>query len=165
MKETVFLGVGSNVGDRERNIAAAARALRSVLDEFSQSRLFETLPRYNERQPKFLNCVFCGKTAMGPEELLDQTQSIESALGRDRIAAGWMGPRPMDIDILLHGKRLVSSPRLTIPHPQMKERKFVLIPLLDIDPLLQDPETAELYIDILENLGPQGIYYHSVNSV
>jgi 2-amino-4-hydroxy-6-hydroxymethyldihydropteridine diphosphokinase len=165
LKETVFLGVGSNVGDREQSIAMASQALAVILDEMSQSHLYETLPRYNEKQPKFLNCVFSGKTGMGPHELLDQLQVIEDAAGRDRATAGWMGPRPLDIDILLYGRRQISSPRLDVPHPRMKERKFVLVPLLDLDPLLRDPKTNELYTDVLDNLGPQGIYYHTSNSV
>ena len=86
-------------------------------------------------------------------------------VGRNRIAAGPMGPRPLDIDMLLYGEHRIDSPTLVLPHPRITERKFVLVPLLELSPLLCEPGTGERYIDILEHLGPQGIYYQAVNSV
>jgi 2-amino-4-hydroxy-6-hydroxymethyldihydropteridine diphosphokinase len=163
--ETVFLGVGSNVGDREACIRRAAGALSDSFSGFAVSRLYETLPRYNEDQPKFLNCVFAGTTHLSPNELLARIHDVESAEGRDRVSAGWMGPRTIDIDILLFGKRRIDTPELKVPHPRMKERKFVLVPLLELDPSLREPGSAEAYFDILDRLEPQGIYYYALNSV
>ncbi len=165
MKETIFLGVGTNLGNREQHIRMAVVAVLVFMDNVTQSGVYETLPRYNEEQPRFLNCVLKGETDLDPRELLGRLQAIEDSAGRDRASSGWMGPRPLDIDILLYGNRQIASPQLVIPHPRIKERKFVLVPLLELDPHLRDPGTNEQYIDFLKHLGPQGIYYHVSNSV
>lgn len=165
MKERVYIGVGSNLGDRESHIAFAAERVGLLLEEFESSKLYETLPRYNEDQPRFINCAFTGLCDMDPEQLLEKVLDIERERGRDRSGAGWMGPRPLDIDILLFGDRIIDSEILSIPHPRITERKFVLVPLLDLDPLLREPGSGRLYIDILGQVGPQGIYYYTMNSV
>ncbi len=110
------------------------------------------------QQPKFLNAVFKGYCSLSPEELLAEIHKIEEKLGRDREKAGFKGPRPLDIDILLFGSSILTTDQLTIPHPGIKERLFVLHPLTEIDCNLKDPETEEKYSDIMESLEKDGIY-------
>ena len=160
--ERVYLGVGSNLGDRVGHILRAEEKIAKHFTEVKRSRLYETAPRYRTNQPFFLNAVFCGETQSAPEELLSYIHKIEMDAGRDRGASGWMGPRPIDIDILLYGEKSIQTPRLTIPHPRMTERGFVLIPLLELDPFLKDPVTGDKYASIAASLPHQGIYYHTV---
>jgi 2-amino-4-hydroxy-6-hydroxymethyldihydropteridine diphosphokinase len=164
--EAVYLGVGANLGNRKANIEYAARSLSSVFESFTRSSLYETLPMYREDQPRFLNCVFAGcvdgrNAATDPFHLLDIIREIERDAGRDREKAGPMGPRPIDIDILVYGERVVQTDTLTIPHPRMKERPFVLIPLVELAPDLRDPATGELYADLAAELSREGIYHYA----
>lgn len=163
--ETVYLGIGSNLGDREANIRKASVELGSFLRDSRRSKLYETLPRYRTNQPNFLNCVITGRTPLSPLELLSEIHRIETLAGRDRQSAGWMGPRPIDVDILLFGNVVLSTEELTIPHPRLIERKFALVPLLELDPLLKAPESGKLYADYLASLEPQGIYSYAGKSV
>ena len=137
-----------------------------VLEGFVTSSLYETPPMYREDQPKFLNCVFGGnatgrRVAAGPYKLLELIREIERETGRDREKSGPMGPRPIDIDILLYGERVVHADELVIPHPRMKERPFVLIPLVELAPDLRDPVTGELYANLARGLGREGIYHYT----
>ena len=163
--ELVYLGVGSNLGDREKHIDRAAAEFGSLMDDFRRSRLYETFPRYREDQPRFLNCVFSGLSLLSPSDLLHEIQRFEVRAGRNRELAGRMGPRPIDIDILLYGERIIVTQELTVPHPRLCERKFVLVPLLELDPLLRVPGSGDRYEEQLALLTPQGIYYHTVKSV
>ena len=160
--ELVYLGVGSNLGNREKHISDAEAKLSEVLLGMRRSRLYQTLPRYHENQPLFLNTVFCGMTSLQPHELLACMQKAEVDAGRDRGASGWMGPRPIDLDILLFGEKSIKTTDLTIPHPRMAERGFVLIPLLELDPVIKDPVSGVKYSEIAAALPRQGIYYHTV---
>ncbi len=160
-KELVYLGVGSNLGNRAGAIDNAATALTAVLENFENSKIYETAPMYREDQPPFLNCVFRGACYIEPFELLEIIHQIEREAGRDRKKAGWMGPRTIDIDILLFGSRVIESENLIIPHARMNERAFVLVPLLDLDPAIRDPVTGERYSVQAENLGREGIYYYA----
>lgn len=159
--ETVYVGVGSNLGNRAEAIEKAARALSHVIKDLKMSTIYETPPMYREDQPPFLNCVFSGTCILEPLELLGKIHEIEHAAGRDRKKAGWMGPRTIDLDILLFGNRVIDEENLTVPHPRMKERAFVLVPLLELDPLLRDPATGEPYSVQAEKLGREGIYYYA----
>jgi 2-amino-4-hydroxy-6-hydroxymethyldihydropteridine diphosphokinase len=161
----VYLGAGSNLGDRLEHLILAEKRLESIISDICRSRIYETLPRYMVHQPRFLNCAFTGTTTATAAELLRSIHEIESEAGRNRTVAGWMGPRPIDIDILLYGNLIIARPELQIPHPRMHERKFVLIPLLNLDPQLADPVTGSRYSEFLARLPPQGIYYHTLKSL
>lgn len=160
--ELVYIGAGSNLGNREEHILKAEKKVSKFIADVNRSRLYETAPRYRENQPVYLNAVFRGKTGLAPPELLLRLNEIENEAGRDRRASGWMGPRPIDLDILLYGRRIVQSEKLTIPHLRISERGFVLYPLLELDPLLKDPVTGVRYAEWAAALPPQGIYYHTV---
>ncbi len=160
--ERVYLGIGSNIGNREQNIAGALKSLSEFVDNIVMSRLYETLPRYVIDQPEFLNCVVAGDTTQKPRELLQSIHTVERNEGRNRRTSGPMGPRPIDIDILLFGDRIWNDEELCIPHPRIHERKFVLLPLLEIAPRLRNPRTGIPFFRRFEAIEPQGIYYHSL---
>jgi len=129
----VFIGLGSNLGDRSGNINQALRLLRleSEIEVLAVSSLRETKPR-DASGPDYLNAVAKLDTALEPEVLLSSLQKIEDALGRKRPFKN--APRTIDIDILTYDQRTINSLRLTVPHPAMLERDFVLEPLLEIEP-------------------------------
>lgn len=160
--EYVFLSLGSNLGDRVKNLEEAVRELESVLVGLRRARLYETVPRDVIDQPQFLNTAVCGYTSLAPASLLKKTRNIERLLGRPDIRTVEKGPRTIDIDILLVGESTIKTPDLIVPHPRINDRKFVLIPLLELDPLLRDPVSGSPYRTILGNLPPQGIYYHTL---
>ena len=142
----VFLSLGSNLGDRLATIEKAIEALKTAgIRILKQSSVYETEPQDVTTQPWFLNIVVECETNLFPLQLLSATQRIERALGRNRgphtIAKG---PRPIDIDILLFGKAAIETPQLTVPHPRMLERRFVLEPLVEIAPSLRNPLTGVL---------------------
>ena len=151
MSQTVYLSIGSNLGDREKNLVFAYNKLKYALKNIKYSSFFKTEPMYNTEQPEFLNAVFSGECDMGPYELLEYIHTLEDEAGRDRAKAGWKGPRPLDIDILLYGNSVSDDPVLTLPHPGIKERGFVLIPLAEIAPDLAEPGTGTLYKDFIKN--------------
>jgi 2-amino-4-hydroxy-6-hydroxymethyldihydropteridine diphosphokinase len=140
-----YLGLGSNEGDRLRNLRAARDAL--VLYEVivdAASSVYETAPQGEVvDQPDFLNAVLRVRTKLGPEELLNAAKSIERDLGRDSRGVRH-GPRPIDVDVLLLGDVEYSSDRLTLPHPEVTSRRFVLAPLLELDPELTLPDGSSL---------------------
>jgi 2-amino-4-hydroxy-6-hydroxymethyldihydropteridine diphosphokinase len=137
----VYLALGSNLGDRRANLAAALAPLRERVTVEALSSLYETEPAYVTEQPRFLNAVLRGRTALGPAELLVFVKEIERALGR--LAGPRFGPRLVDIDLLLYGDAALATPDLTIPHPRMAERPFVLVPLAEIAPALIPPGWSE----------------------
>ena len=132
--------------------------LSTVLSGLRASSRYRTRARYVEDQPDFINAAVCGHTDLSPADLLAATQAIEAALGRDRRAERFKGPRTLDIDILLFGDRVVSEPGLAIPHPGLCERAFALVPLLELDPSLRLPPGGESLSAILACLPDQGIY-------
>ena len=140
-----YLGLGSNVGDRLRNLRAARDAL--VLHEVAveaASSVYETAPQGEVLdQPDFLNAALRVRTALGPEELLEAAKNVERDLGREPGGVRH-GPRPIDVDVLLLGDLEYSSNRLTLPHPGVTSRRFVLEPLLELDPGLALPDGTEL---------------------
>ncbi len=156
--ETVWLGLGSNLGNSKALLEEALGRLGSVLTNIKVSRIWRSKARYVENQPDFLNLAACGTTELSPLRLLSAIASIEAVMGRDRAAAGPKGPRTIDIDILLFGSRIISEPDLTVPHPGMKDRQFVLVPLLELDPDIIDPVSGRPFRDFLALLPPQGIY-------
>lgn len=145
-----YLGLGSNVGDRLSNILRAIDLLRNFLNIEKISTIYESKPWGVEDQPHFLNCVLAGETSLSPMELLKEVKRIERDVGR-RKRFRW-GPREIDIDILLYGEEVLELPDLKIPHPYIKRRDFVLVPLLEIEENLSDPKTGELYKVALKEL-------------
>jgi 2-amino-4-hydroxy-6-hydroxymethyldihydropteridine diphosphokinase len=140
-----YLGLGSNVGDRESNLSRAIDDLRahSVAVE-AVSSVYETEPVGEiPDQPDFLNAAVRIRTELGPEELLDVCKAIEAEHGRD-LGGPRHGPRPIDIDVLLLGDLEMSTERLTLPHPEVGSRRFVLVPLLELDPDLRLPDGTRL---------------------
>jgi 2-amino-4-hydroxy-6-hydroxymethyldihydropteridine diphosphokinase len=144
MPETVYLLLGSNLGDRERNLAGALTRLESVegLELLATSSVYtsEAVGMTGDTPP-FLNQVVKADYLYTPVELLDHTEKIERDLGR--TDKGKRLPRPLDIDILLYGTRTVQTERLTIPHRELTRRPFALVPLLEIDPELMHPATGK----------------------
>lgn len=140
-----YLGLGSNVGDRRANLQAGVDALdgRGVRVTASSS-TYDTDPVGEVLdQPAFLNACVRIETGLAPEELLDACKDVERELGRD-LDAPRHGPRPLDVDLLLFGNEPHRSERLTLPHPQVAERRFVLIPLVELDPGLATPDGRRL---------------------
>ena len=159
--ERVALSLGSNLGLKMENIARAFDNLSEFLICPSISKLYETKPLYVTAQPEFINAVTVGYTDLSPIGFLNAIQQVENELGRNRHGVQRMGPRRIDIDIILFGERIVTLDQLSIPHPKLMERKFVLIPLLELEPQVCNPHTGEPYWKILQKLENQGIYYHS----
>jgi 2-amino-4-hydroxy-6-hydroxymethyldihydropteridine diphosphokinase len=144
----VYLSLGSNLGDRERNLRAAITALPSANFLLSKvSSFYETEPVDYLNQPWFLNCVIEGETDSQPLELLHALRAIEKNLGSKKAFA--KGPRLLDLDILLFGEQFLDTPELHIPHPRMLQRKFVLAPLAEIAPQLQHPNWPANARDLL----------------
>jgi 2-amino-4-hydroxy-6-hydroxymethyldihydropteridine diphosphokinase len=149
-----YLGLGSNVGDREEQLRDAIEALRvrGVAVEAASS-LYETEPVGEVLdQPDFLNGAVRIRTTLGPEQLLDVCKEIEAEAGRD-LGGPRHGPRPIDVDLLLLGDVELTTDRLTLPHPEVTSRRFVLAPLLELDPDLHLPDGTKLN-EALEALGP-----------
>jgi 2-amino-4-hydroxy-6-hydroxymethyldihydropteridine diphosphokinase len=153
----VFLSLGSNLGDRLDFLRRAVRSLGRDLRELRVSSVYETAPLYNTAQPRFLNIVVAGLTRLTPQALLERALAIEQALGRDRASAAPKGPRPIDVDLLLYAGELVSEAHLRIPHPGLRERRFVLEPLLELEPELRDPAGGQRLSEALARLPDQGV--------
>jgi 2-amino-4-hydroxy-6-hydroxymethyldihydropteridine diphosphokinase len=144
--QTGYLGLGSNVGGRRENLQAAVDAMPGRgISVLASSSTYDTEPvGLVLDQPSFLNaCVRIG-TELGPEELLDACKEIEAALGRDLEGGVRHGPRPIDVDLLLLGDLVYESERLTLPHAETSSRRFVLIPLLELDFDLRAPDGSPL---------------------
>jgi 2-amino-4-hydroxy-6-hydroxymethyldihydropteridine diphosphokinase len=142
---TAFLGLGSNVGDRMRNLRAAVGRLASTegIELERQSSVYETEPVGElTDQPDFYNAVVEAYTALEPHRLLDECKRIESELGRRPSQRH--GPRPIDVDLLLVGDATLADERLVLPHPEVTRRRFVLVPLLELDPDLALPNGIRL---------------------
>jgi 2-amino-4-hydroxy-6-hydroxymethyldihydropteridine diphosphokinase len=148
-----YLGLGSNLGDRRAHLSAAVSELpRHGVSVLASSAVYDTEPvGLVLDQPTFLNACLRVQTDLGPEELLDACKEVERVVGR---AAGGPrhGPRVIDVDVLLLGDLTYSSPRLTLPHAEVLTRRFVLVPLLELDPALVLPGGARLS-DALTALG------------
>lgn len=131
--DTVFLALGGNLGDVRAAFAGALRALEEQTDEpVACSRLYRSEPWGERAQPEFLNLVARVNWPGGVRRLLERCRELERAAGRERASESRWGPRPLDIDILLAGGMMIDEPDLTVPHPRIAERRFVLVPLLDL---------------------------------
>ena len=147
-----YLGLGSNVGDRRKALEDAVRLLpRHGVDVLTSSSVYETEPVGEVLdQREFFNACVRVETELGPEELLAACKAVERELGREPGGVRH-GPRPIDVDVLLLGDVEFASERLTLPHAEVRSRRFVLVPLLELDPALETPEGA--LADALSELG------------
>lgn len=137
---TVYLSLGSNLGDREQHLRDAIERLTAPkLSVLRVSPIYETAPVDYLDQGWFLNLAVEAETSLFPLQLLGHTARIEHELGRTRTIA--KGPRKIDIDILFYGRAIIRSTRLEVPHPRMDDRRFVLAPLADLAPDLRHPVT------------------------
>jgi 2-amino-4-hydroxy-6-hydroxymethyldihydropteridine diphosphokinase len=137
--EVAYIGLGSNLGDREKNLRAALERL-AELGRVRTSSLRETDPVGVTDQPRFLNAVAELETDLSPQELLARLLEIEHELGRDRARERRWGPRTIDLDLLLYGDEALDEPGLTVPHPRLAERRFALEPLHELAPELTLPD-------------------------
>jgi len=155
--KTVYLSLGSNLGDREENLRQACEALEAAhVHIVKRSSIYETEPQDLAAQPWFLNIAVACEARYFPLQLLTILQRIERELGRVRGASSVRGgPRTIDIDILLFQKIVMATPPLTIPHPRMLDRRFVLEPLVEIAPQLRHPQTKELLAKYLGRVAGQ----------
>ena len=151
---TVYLGLGTNIGDRRLNLTRAIELLSLALGKcIAVSRFIETAPWGFESSNSFLNCAAAFETELQPTELLDTTESIERELGRTvKSQGGNYSDRIIDIDILIYGDEIIETERLTIPHPLMHKRDFVLQPLAEIAPDVVHPVLDKSIILLLKEL-------------
>ena len=152
---SVALALGSNMGDRLDHLRAAVRAAAEYVHITAISSVYETAAAYVTDQPSFLNAALLGTTVIEPLALLWSLKAAESAIGRQPTFR--YGPRVIDIDILFYGETVLSSPELTIPHPRMAERDFVLRPLCDIASSWQHPQKQQNVEEMLSLLPDKGM--------
>jgi len=151
----VYLSLGTNLGDRLANLKSALAALTPQMIVKERSHIYETPPWGYTEQPAFLNQVVKVETYLAPEPLLKHLKRIEVALGREPSFQN--GPRLIDLDILFFDDLVLETPAVTIPHPRMHERAFVLVPLNDIAPELVHPEFKKTVRELLAGCDTSGI--------
>lgn len=151
MRELTFLCLGSNVGDRAARIKGAIASLQHWgVRILHGSTLYETEPVGSVEQPWFLNAVVACETDLSPRELLSLCKRIERKAGRKKGIR--LGPRVIDLDILLYKRKVIHERNLEIPHPHMHQRRFMLAPLVEIAPDIRDPKTGRKFSEILAGL-------------
>ena len=152
MNGITYLSLGSNLGNREQNLEEAVRRASTLGRVVAVSSFYATEPVEVTDQPWFLNCVLALETTAEPAQLMRELLRIEHEMGRQRLVK--KGPRSIDIDILLFGNAVVNTPDLTIPHPEMTRRRFVLEPLAEIAPELLHPVSQKTVTRLLAELAP-----------
>lgn len=152
--ETVYLGLGTNLGDRLAMLRATLGEIAALGTLFAVSSVYETEPWGDSDQPRFLNLCCALRTDLAPEALHAKLKDLEQRLGR-RQTRRW-GPRVIDIDLLTYGGRTVATERLTIPHPRIAQRAFVLAPLAEIAPALRIPGLDSTVSDLLAQIPEHG---------
>lgn len=149
-----FIGLGSNVGDRQHYLAAALIGLKTLPHTTVRavSTVREYAPVGGPPQGAYLNAVADVETTLSPEQLLAHLHLLEMALGRDRAGTVRWGPRPIDLDLLLYDQQIMTDPRCTVPHPRLQERLFVLEPLAELAPNVVHPSLGVTIAVLLEQL-------------
>jgi len=151
----VYLALGTNLGDRSANLRDATAALLPDVMVLERSPVYETQPWGVTDQPAFLNMVLTGETLLTPLLLLAYLKELESKLGR--LPSIRYGPRKIDVDILFYSDLVLKTPRLTIPHPGLHERAFVLVPLADLAPELLHPVLGKTVRQLLAEVDTTGV--------
>jgi 2-amino-4-hydroxy-6-hydroxymethyldihydropteridine diphosphokinase len=156
---TIYIGLGTNLGDRVGNLHAAIAAMPPAVIVLRQSKIYETTPWGFHDQPDFLNQVIKARTNLAPLDLLHYLKDIEKRLGRKETFR--YGPRLIDLDILFYDDLILELPELSIPHPHMAERAFVLAPLAEIIPNFRDPLSGKRLVDLLHGVNVEGVRLYS----
>jgi 2-amino-4-hydroxy-6-hydroxymethyldihydropteridine diphosphokinase len=153
LNATAAIALGSNLdspaGDRAANLRVAIERVGALGRVVAVSTFYDTAPVGYLDQPRFLNAALLLETELGPLQLLESLLAIERTMGRDRAATVAKGPRVIDLDVLLFGDVVMATPVLTLPHPAMRERRFVLEPLAEIAPAMIDPVTGRTMAELL----------------
>lgn len=155
VKQQVYFGLGTNLGDRLSNLQQGLDLLRLKIEILRVSSVYETAPMYYTDQPAFLNSAASGTTDLLPEELLTFVKDVEREVGREPTFR--MGPRVLDVDILLYGNMLLDQPNLSIPHLHLAERAFVLAPLAEIAPEAVFSRTGQKIEDLYGAIPHEGV--------
>lgn len=155
MTHSIYIALGTNLGERLANLRAAIRTMPPDVNVIEESPVYETPPWGYEDQPAFLNMVIKAETNLQPESLLAYLKQIEAELGREK-SVRW-GPRLIDLDILFYDDLVLNSPPLVIPHPRLHERAFVLVPLADVAPELVHPVFQQKISEFLSKIDIEGI--------
>lgn len=155
-----FIGLGSNLGDREASVRQALEQLARTPQTavVRASSLYDTEPVGVADQPNFLNAVAHLETELSPQQLLWNLMLIERRLGRVRTQR-W-GPRTIDLDLLIYDDLVIDEDGLQVPHPELSKRSFVLVPLVELEPLLIHPVTGETMLSLLQRLGARPLVKH-----
>ncbi len=155
-----FIGLGSNLGDREASLRQALEQLAQAPDTVvvRASSLYDTEPVGVEDQPHFLNAVAQLETQLTPRQLLWNLMLIERRLGRVRTQR-W-GPRTIDLDLLVYEDAIIEDDDFQLPHPELAKRSFVLVPLVELEPMLTHPVTGETMLALLQRLGARPLVKH-----
>jgi 2-amino-4-hydroxy-6-hydroxymethyldihydropteridine diphosphokinase len=151
---TAAIALGTNLGDRTTNLRLALDHLATLGTLTAASTFHDTAPVGYLNQPHFLNAAALLETDLPPKNLLQSLLSIEKQMGRDRSTAPPKGPRLIDLDLLLYGNEVLQTPDLTLPHPTMQDRAFVLTPLAEIAPNLLHPTLHRTIFELLQSLTP-----------
>jgi 2-amino-4-hydroxy-6-hydroxymethyldihydropteridine diphosphokinase len=157
-KATIYLALGSNLGDRLANLDSALASMPAGVKVLARSPVYETPPWGLTDQPDFLNMVVKGETRLSPLRLLARLKKLEKALGRTLSVL--YGPRLIDIDILFYNDLVLDTPDLTIPHPHLHERSFVLVPLADLAADLVHPVLGQSIHQLLSGVDTTGVKPH-----